>query len=98
MKKRTENTRLNSPMTLRRWMQFAVFAAGLLIFGGALVFSAKDKEVIENNSVEPSEAAIEQLNEAGQRFYRFQHTNPMHARLPCLLCHKRDDNSQTPKF
>jgi c(7)-type cytochrome triheme protein len=98
MKKRTENRRLNSSMTLRRWMQFAVFAAVLLIFGGALVFSAKAKEGIENNPVAPSETKVETVVEAGQDFSKFQHSNPMHARLPCLLCHKRDDNSPAPKF
>jgi len=36
--------------------------------------------------------------EPAQDYSRFQHKNPQHARLPCLLCHKRDDNSATPKF
>jgi c(7)-type cytochrome triheme protein len=31
-------------------------------------------------------------------YSRFQHSNPMHNRLPCLVCHRRDDNSPTPKF
>jgi c(7)-type cytochrome triheme protein len=29
-------------------------------------------------------------------FSRFPHTNAMHARLPCLLCHRRDSNSPQP--
>ena len=31
-------------------------------------------------------------------FSKFGHTNPQHARLPCLLCHKREDNSPRPKL
>ena len=26
-------------------------------------------------------------------FSKFQHSNPKHARLPCLLCHRRENNS-----
>jgi c(7)-type cytochrome triheme protein len=29
-------------------------------------------------------------------YARFLHTNPQHARLPCLVCHRRDDNSPRP--
>lgn len=31
-----------------------------------------------------------------QDFSKFTHTNPQHARLPCLLCHRREDNSPRP--
>jgi c(7)-type cytochrome triheme protein len=31
-------------------------------------------------------------------FSRFQHSLPQHNRMPCLLCHKRDDNSTAPKL
>lgn len=30
---------------------------------------------------------------AQQDYSRFRHTSAQHARLPCLLCHKREDNS-----
>ncbi len=33
-----------------------------------------------------------------QDFSKFQHSNPTHNRLPCLVCHQRTDNSATPKF
>jgi c(7)-type cytochrome triheme protein len=29
-------------------------------------------------------------------FSKFKHDNPQHARLPCLLCHRREDNSTRP--
>lgn len=31
-------------------------------------------------------------------YSKFQHANAMHARLPCLLCHRRDDNSGKISF
>ena len=33
----------------------------------------------------------------GPDFSRFTHTNEQHARLPCLLCHQRTDNSARPR-
>lgn len=30
-------------------------------------------------------------------YSKFTHTNQQHARLPCLLCHRREDNSPQPK-
>lgn len=32
----------------------------------------------------------------GKDFSRFSHSNPSHQRLPCLLCHRRENNSPTP--
>jgi hypothetical protein len=29
---------------------------------------------------------------------KFKHGNPAHTRLPCLICHRRDDNSPRIKF
>jgi|SRR5215471_11429927 len=31
-------------------------------------------------------------------YSKFQHTSAYHARLPCLLCHKRENNSAQPTF
>ena len=33
----------------------------------------------------------------GLDYGRFEHASSNHARLPCLLCHRRDDNSPRPK-
>jgi c(7)-type cytochrome triheme protein len=33
---------------------------------------------------------------SSQDFSKFTHTNAAHARLPCLLCHRREDNSARP--
>src|SRR5687768_14034258 len=84
-----------SPMSWRRWSEFAVFIAGCLVFGCIFVFSSKANVGSEVDSTESSEEFVEPLT---QNFSKFQHSNPMHARLPCLVCHKRDDNSATPKL
>jgi len=34
--------------------------------------------------------------ESGDKFSEFKHDNAQHARLPCLLCHRREDNSAKP--
>lgn len=31
-----------------------------------------------------------------QDYSQFKHDNPQHARLPCLLCHRRENNSERP--
>src|SRR5688500_12471824 len=33
-----------------------------------------------------------------QNYSRFKHDNPQHARLPCLLCHRRETNSAQPSL
>ena len=34
----------------------------------------------------------------GGNYSTFSHIQPMHARLPCLLCHRREDNNPRPKL
>ena len=43
-----------------------------------------------------AEALDAELAPAQPDYSRFSHTNPQHARLPCLLCHRREDNSPRP--
>lgn len=35
---------------------------------------------------------------ASQDYSHFKHDNPQHARLPCLLCHRRESNSSQPSL
>lgn len=35
---------------------------------------------------------------APQNYAVFRHGEPQHERLPCLVCHKREDNSATPRL
>jgi len=56
--------------------------------------------IFDRSGMLPTTAASvsEPVTSAPEDFSKFQHGNPMHARLPCLLCHKRDDNSAAMKF
>ena len=42
--------------------------------------------------------AGESLIFAQTNYSQFKHDNPNHSRLPCLLCHRRTDNSSQPKL
>jgi c(7)-type cytochrome triheme protein len=55
----------------------ALFVCSLTLFPTAAEEPVGGFEVVE--------AASE-----GQDFSKFQHSNPMHSRLPCLVCHKRE--------
>gem|GEM_PF-960053 len=43
-----------------------------------------------------SSLGSEGTQEADKDFSRFAHTNPSHQRLPCLLCHRRENSSPRP--
>jgi c(7)-type cytochrome triheme protein len=77
----------------RRRLELFVLVAGCILMVFAISGSSR-------SSNEPDTAAAPEIAAAdpsAEDFSRFLHTNPMHARLPCLLCHKRDDNSPRPK-
>lgn len=78
----------------RRFELMVLIAAGLL-FATALVFGSKTEVIADDPPVGPYSEGAETET---QDYSRFQHNNPMHARMPCLLCHKRDDNSAVPKL
>ncbi|MDT7809682.1 MAG: hypothetical protein QOJ70_3495 [Acidobacteriota bacterium] len=86
----------------RTLAQLALVAAGCLVF--ALVYlpgargarSRVEGARPELEDSEPSSVTQEQGPSKGAS--EFLHTNPNHARLPCLLCHKREDNSPRPRL
>lgn len=43
-----------------------------------------------------SSVRSEPTQEASKDFSKFSHSNPSHQRLPCLLCHRRENNSAQP--
>src|SRR6266699_749119 len=46
-----------------------------------------------------SESNEQQMNVPENADYsKFQHTTAYHARLPCLLCHKRETNAERPEI
>ena len=98
-------TMLREVQKTRRF-ELIVLIGGCLLLGAAIVFGSGSDRVDETRVLIPppsSEIAEEEfelvpaLNEE-QDYSRFQHRNPTHSRMPCLLCHKREDNSPTPKF
>jgi c(7)-type cytochrome triheme protein len=74
----------------------ALFAAAGFLFCG-LVTVSNSRASAEAEKPEAEFPAVE-VETQDQDFSKFRHSNPMHNRLPCLLCHKRDDNSATPKL
>jgi len=70
-----------------RRLEAIVLVLGCIVF--AYAFSVFPKTTAAE---EPSVAMTPVAGEMGD-FGKFPHTNPTHTRLPCLLCHRRDDNS-----
>ncbi len=74
-------------------------AAALAVFacGAVLALSFAPHPVA--GSYEPVTDDLTEYTEPGeaQNWSRFPHSTAQHARMPCLLCHVRNDNSPTPK-
>lgn len=61
----------------------------VLLFSLAMANHVRLAEGNEASAASPEPLAAD--------YSKFTHTNPQHARLPCLLCHRREDNSPQPK-
>src|SRR5215204_2319462 len=78
-----------------RRLKAAALIAGCLAFVAVIVFGSGD----ENAAGDPEASTYTENTEtAAQNFSQFQHSNPTHNRMPCLLCHKREDNSAALKL
>lgn len=82
-------------MFIRKRHQVSI-AAGLILLAVAIpvmvrIVSASHTELtpINTESWEP---------QTQPDYSKFNHANPNHSRLPCLLCHRREDNSVQPKL
>lgn len=90
------------PIPSAATLLFLLMFAGL--FGITLlgVPERKDLQVSGEAPVEPASYGLEfpEEIEPGQSvdYSRFRHGNEFHSRLPCLLCHRRDDNSPRMRF
>jgi c(7)-type cytochrome triheme protein len=69
--------------------------AALAFFVAVTLADSRAPSPEGSGSVEPSSASVPGRQEID--FSKFLHTNPQHARLPCLLCHRREDNSPRPR-
>lgn len=73
-----------------------VLLGGILLFGYALVVGFSDGN---QPAMEKVDEVVTPLAEPQDNDYsKFKHSNPSHTRLPCLLCHRRDDNSPRIQF
>lgn len=78
-----------------------IVAAALFCVIAAAVWHAMPREVVLGQPVEDPETPIVFVDsEAGeaQNFARFDHRSAQHARMPCLLCHKRSAGLTRPKM
>lgn len=87
------------PGNTARLLAAAVMSAILLI---VMAFSM-DNESSKGASMSEPETMPAVPNEppadpAAQDYSRFRHDTAQHKRMPCLVCHVRNDNRTTPKF
>ena len=92
----------------KRRIQLAVFLIGCIFFGcfgrsDSTNSSARSADVTPQAAPPPPvvPASTPELSgelpvvtsQTDKDYSKFQHGNAFHSRLPCLLCHRRDDNS-----
>lgn len=90
---KTERKEKRARITRFRLFEAFVLLCGVFLFGYALAVNSAGK-----NEPEPEPDTIVLAETQDKDYSRFTHTNELHARLPCLLCHRRDDNSARMKF
>lgn len=83
----------------RRALSLAVLCVGCVLFAAVAAFDHRTSALTTRPEAEPAPASEASPPEPPpqQDFSKFGHTNPQHARLPCLLCHQRTDNAARPK-
>lgn len=86
-----------SPGSKVRRLEAAVLVLGIVVFGYIFIMfpktmSAEEKSV-EVGMAESTPADTDPADPQDTDYSRFKHSNDAHSRLPCLLCHRRDDNS-----
>ncbi len=80
----------------RRGPALAVIIVAVLGFALTLALNSR-ASVSHNETTAESLARVAGATAAqGVDYARFKHTNPEHARLACLMCHRREDNSPRP--
>ena len=79
----------------RRWLSVLILTAGCAVFVLTLLFNSR-AATLPAESPEPPPLASSEMVEpqtATGNFSVFSHNQAMHARLPCLLCHRRETNA-----
>ncbi|MEZ5308011.1 MAG: cytochrome c3 family protein [Pyrinomonadaceae bacterium] len=103
---KTEKTSF-SPSNSRHWSQgfkgVLILIFAFSFFGYSMVscslFEKKETTtpLPKIEKPKPSETPLVKVD-PNLDFSKFKHSNEEHLRLPCSLCHVREDNSATPKF
>ena len=78
----------------KRILYLILLIAACSFIGYAMAGTLANKPVAETAEPLETSAAASQPGD----FSRFFHTNATHSRMPCLLCHRRDDNSSRIGF
>ncbi|MEA2176453.1 MAG: hypothetical protein QOD00_4045 [Blastocatellia bacterium] len=84
--------------TARRWPALLVLLFVGLGFPLAHVYNSRVKAFALDSPDQLSRLGQSEsfVQESNKDFSKFSHTNETHAALPCLLCHRREDNSTRP--
>ena len=83
----------------RRLFEACVLIGGLtlLVYSIAARFNASAADPTVSPSLDEN-AVLSAEPPQDKDYSRFTHGNEFHSRLPCLLCHRRDDNSPRMRF
>lgn len=65
----------------------------VLVSAAVVIWAVSELRVSALTASEENGFELQQHN---TDYSKFKHENPQHARLPCLLCHRRDNNSPRP--
>lgn len=85
-------------MSYRHWLKVLIVAIACFVFVFYLVScSRKDAETSQSNPT-PTQTPYKLVKITTTDFSTFKHESSAHERLPCLLCHKREDNSPKLKL
>lgn len=85
----------------RPWIKLIVMLVGFALFACFSDKSPDSNSMLENDppplSGGPTPEDLVPIP-AGLDYAAFKHESTQHARMPCIVCHKRDDNLPAPKF
>lgn len=82
---------------VRRWLSLLILIAACAGFALTLLLNSRSSKAEEVNQPLRADFEVVEPQEPNGDFSKFTHTNAMHARLPCLLCHRRETNSPQVK-
>ena len=77
----------------RRWLSVFTLVAGSLAFTFLNLSSA---HISDSTADSQGQLFPTQFQNTSGDYSKFPHVNAAHSRLPCLLCHRRDNNSPQP--